>query len=124
MLYWVLLLVYVPRTTLYWVLLLVYVPRATLYWVLLLVYVGPPATHYWLLLLVYEGPRTTHFAGYCCGLYKVLGSTLYWASLSLIWGAFINGFKIILFNATNWNFQIMDYRSPPTKLPPNTRRSS
>jgi hypothetical protein len=102
--------------TLYWVLLLVYVPRATLYWVLLLVYVGPLATHftgyycwlccalgntlYWLLLLVYEGPQTTHCTGYCCGLCKVLGNTLYWSSLGLMCGAFIShvsGFKIILF---------------------------
>jgi hypothetical protein len=49
----------------------------------------------WLLLLVYEGPRTTHFTGYCCRLCEVLGNALYWASLGLMWGAFINGFKII-----------------------------
>jgi hypothetical protein len=48
-------------------------------------------------LLVYEGHRTTHFTWYCCGLCDVLGNTLYWSSLGLMWGAFINGFKIILF---------------------------
>jgi hypothetical protein len=48
----------------------------TLYWVLLLVYV-PRATHYWVLLLVYVGPRATHFTGYCCGLCKVLGNIPY-----------------------------------------------
>jgi hypothetical protein len=45
----------------------------------------------------YVVPRTTHLTGYCCGLYEVLGSTLYWASLALMWGAFISGFKINLF---------------------------
>jgi hypothetical protein len=47
-------------------------------------------TLYCVLLLIYEGPQTTHFAGYCCGLLEVSGDTLYWASLGLMWAAFIN----------------------------------
>jgi hypothetical protein len=107
--------------TVHWVLLLVYVgPRAThltgycwfmwhlgqhillgivvglgLCGVLLLVMLRLGNTHYWLLLLVYEGPLPTHFTEYCCGLCEVSGNTLYWASLGLMWAAFINGFKII-----------------------------
>jgi hypothetical protein len=50
---------------------------------------------YWVLLLVYEGPRDKHRTGYCCGLCEVSGNTLYWASLGLMWAAFINEFKII-----------------------------
>jgi hypothetical protein len=99
-LYRVLLLVYVPRETPFRVLLLVNVgPRAThvIGYCRYLYYVAPRATLYWLLLLVYEGPRTTHFTGYCRGSCEALGNTLYWASLGLMWGTFINGFKTILF---------------------------
>jgi hypothetical protein len=57
----------------------------------------------------YVAPRATHFTGYCCWFTGASGNTLYcvflWVmqgfgqhtSLGLMWGAFINGFKIILF---------------------------
>jgi hypothetical protein len=50
-------------------------------------------TPYWALLLVYEGSRTTHFTRYCLGLYEVSGSTLCWASLGLMYAAFIKDSK-------------------------------
>jgi hypothetical protein len=75
-------------------------PRATHFtWHCCLLCCASENTLYWLLLLVYDGPRTTHFTGCCCGLCEVLGNTPYWASLCLMWGAFINGFKIILFSS-------------------------
>jgi hypothetical protein len=68
----------------------------TLYWYCCWLCCASGNTLYLLLLLVYEGPRTTHFTGYC-GLFEVLGNTLWWASLGQMSGAFINGFKIIIF---------------------------
>jgi hypothetical protein len=70
----------------------------TLYWVLLLVMLRlGQHTLLALLLLVYEGPRTTHFTDSIVVGYARFGATLYWASLGLMWGAFINVVKIILF---------------------------
>jgi hypothetical protein len=33
----------------------------------------------------YVAPLATHFTGYCRGLCEVLGNTLYWASIGLMW---------------------------------------
>jgi hypothetical protein len=119
-LYWVLLLFWCGASgnTFYWVLMLVYVPRATLYWVLLLVYVGPWATHFtgWVLLLVMLRLGQHILLAIVVSLWGALDNTPYWVLLlvmrgfgqhtllgiiiGLMWGAFINGFKIILFLKT------------------------
>jgi hypothetical protein len=44
------------------------------------------------------GPRVTHVLGIVVvNLRGASGNTLYWASLGMMWGTFINGFKIIFF---------------------------
>jgi hypothetical protein len=66
----------------------------------------------------YVVPRTTHVtaSGYCCGLCEVLGNTLYWASSGLLWGAFINGFKIILFKNNSRKVEVSSVSVFPPKL--------
>jgi hypothetical protein len=55
-------------------------------------------TLYWVLLLVYVGGLGRHTSlGIDVGLCGASGNTLYWASLGLMWAAFINGFKTIFF---------------------------
>jgi hypothetical protein len=94
--------------TLHWVLVYAVAPRATYFsgygscWFMWGTVVGYKCmlrhgqhTLLGILSLVYDGPLPTHFIGYCCGLCEVSGNTLYWPSLGLTWGPFINGFKII-----------------------------